>query len=219
MKLVRSKMSLVKNRFTLTEFLIVIALVFLIASLLQPSLSKITERGRQIVCANNMNVLTKSHLIYSDDYDGSPVDPTHYLTLDGFVGWPNVQGIPERSILIVLGYLNTTEVFSCPSDNKTRKDGPSRYIRSASFSYTRNGYTKNSNMNELNLKSILLAEEHNLSPMNDGTFYSNQWDFLSDRHDGWSHMSFPNGTVQPLDAIEFNENTPKWRLDNYLLPN
>jgi competence protein ComGC len=212
-------MLLDNKKFTFVELLIVIALVALIVSLLQPSLSRILERGRQTVCANNVNVLTRSHLIYAEDFDGKPLDPTDYLTADGFKSWPNAQGIPDRSLLIVLGYLNSKEVFMCPSDSKERKDGPSKYIRSASFSYTRNGYTKNVNINELNIKSIILAEEHNYSPMNDGTFYSNQWDHLSDRHDGWGHVSFPDGTVKQLDAIEFNQQTYKWRIDKYLLPN
>ena len=104
----------------------------------------------------------------------------------------------------------------CPGDNGDRKDGPSRYIRSASFSYTRNGYNQISNIFEIPPREVLLAEELQFGPMNDGTFYANRWDLLSTRHDGWGHVSHMDGSIEQLDTTGYNEQTALWRRQNYL---
>jgi len=208
-----------QKSFTLVELLIIMSVVVVLISLLQPSLARISERGRQVVCANNLKQLNRAHELYSSDFNGEQVNPTHYLTADGLGGWPNVKNIPDRSLLILTGYLSKTpELFLCPSDSRERKDGPSKYIRSASFSYTRNGYIYKENTIKIFPSTVLLAEEDSLAPMNDATFYANQWDLLSTRHDGWGHISYLDGHLEQLDTINYNEQTATWRLDKYLWP-
>ena len=89
-------------RFTFVEFLVMIAIIGVLASLLQPSLARVSERSRQLVCASHIDQLHTAHYLYTDDHNGVRVTPTHYLTADGFRNWPNVPSIPERSLLILV---------------------------------------------------------------------------------------------------------------------
>jgi len=58
--------------FTLIELLVVVAIIALLISILLPSLAKARAQARSAVCATRAGQLTKSMLVYADDYDGRP---------------------------------------------------------------------------------------------------------------------------------------------------
>src|SRR6202451_945507 len=56
-----------KNGFTLTELLVVIAVMAILAALLLPALSKSKSRTQTIVCLNNLRQLSTCWQLYTGD--------------------------------------------------------------------------------------------------------------------------------------------------------
>lgn len=57
-------------RFTLTELLVVITIIAILAAMLLPTLQKAHDRGRTINCASNQKQLGTGMLMYVDSYNG-----------------------------------------------------------------------------------------------------------------------------------------------------
>src|SRR5580704_11674746 len=70
--------------FTLTELLVVIAVIGILAALLMPVLSLAKAKGRRTICLNNLKQLNQGVRMYADDYNNTLfniiVNPTN-------IGW------------------------------------------------------------------------------------------------------------------------------------
>jgi len=101
--------------FTLIEMLTVISIIGVLAALLMPALSGARERGRRIVCANNLRQIGLAIATYSNDYQNHTPTPdynwdkTPTVSPGGPVSW--------NYILIDRGYA-TPKVFQCPNDHR-----------------------------------------------------------------------------------------------------
>ena len=63
-----------QNGFTLTELLIVMVIMALLAGMLFPLFASARAKARQTACASNLKNLTQAGLMYSQDYDGQYVN-------------------------------------------------------------------------------------------------------------------------------------------------
>ncbi len=68
-----------RDGFTLIELLVVVAIIALLISILLPSLSKARAQARTTLCASRISQLTKSVLIYADDFDEAPPFTSYVL--------------------------------------------------------------------------------------------------------------------------------------------
>ena len=59
-----------KKGFTLIELLVVVAIIALLLSILMPALNSVKERGKRVVCLNNLRQLGMANYIYAQQYGG-----------------------------------------------------------------------------------------------------------------------------------------------------
>src|SRR5215831_1000850 len=101
--------------FTLIELLVVIAIIAILASLLSPSLNRVSEGGRRSSCMNNMRQIGIGIQLYRQDQNDRPplylVDPG----TDTFNGSYNYPG-GKTQYLEKKEYLGSTNSFICRSD-------------------------------------------------------------------------------------------------------
>ena len=97
-----------REKFTLLELLVVVAIIGLLASMLLPALAKVKAKAKGIECINNQKQVGVSILSYMNDNDGFFHSPngtttgTYYNPL--WSNWLNQKG-----------YMDVTDVFLCPT--------------------------------------------------------------------------------------------------------
>jgi len=110
-----------KNGFTLTELLVVIAVIAILAAMLLPALSKSKGRTQSIACLNNLRQLSTCWQLYAGDYNDLMV-PNDNIT-GGAPGpsWCQGTGILETNTTVIeagllFGYNRSTALYRCPAD-------------------------------------------------------------------------------------------------------
>lgn len=122
-----------RGLFTIVELLIVIAVIAILLSLLQPALRKAIENANQVVCMNSHKQINHAFQMFTDDHQGylpttapNP-NPKHEWENNFFGGthlpnpyeWRTLQASLYRGIEgTIWGYLNMSQhvkLFRCPS--------------------------------------------------------------------------------------------------------
>lgn len=126
--------------FTLIELLVVIAIIALLLSILMPSLRKVKEIAREVVCQTNFHGLSYAFLMYLED-NGNTYPK----------GWVNQTASKGQDLWFVAmqPYYEDKEVLQCPSASNS-KEIPSKTVQVKSsvypinedyeMSYTINGH-------------------------------------------------------------------------------
>ncbi|MDB6040141.1 MAG: xcpT 2 [Verrucomicrobiales bacterium] len=125
--LVRPKPS-AREGFTLTELLVVISIIAILASLLLPAVSRAIAKAQGVRCLSNLKQLQLSCLLYTDDNDGR-LPPNNTTIMAGkLTGKPgswvlgNAQSDLSSSNIekgVIFRYNGSTAIYHCPADKST----------------------------------------------------------------------------------------------------
>jgi prepilin-type N-terminal cleavage/methylation domain-containing protein len=119
-----------RSGFTLIELLVVIAVIAILAALLLPALSGAKEKGRMIVCKNNLKQIVIAWTMWVSDHDENtfpfhiravqvPPGSGQYTASAGTVGHPQADN-PWLHFSWISNQLATAKVLICPSDRRRR---------------------------------------------------------------------------------------------------
>jgi len=181
-----------RRGFTLTELLIVIGIIAVLAGFLLTTYSRSREQANRAICANNLRQVTLALLSYAQDNDGKlpgPADTTADRAEDWFY-WRNTSP-HNTSKSIVLKYVHqpdATKILRCPSDDTDNRPAganiPYRY------SYTLSSmFALKRIQTVLSPSTKLMMVEESEETVNDGA-----WKVppiiqsLSTRHDPKQHV-------------------------------
>ena len=111
-----------RNRtgFTLTELLVVIASIAILAAILFPVFARARERARQSSCINNLKQIGVAFELYTDSYDGQLPDRRDLkASLPGgyrpWTSWPPSDPRAGWAALVLKPYISGGGVWTCPS--------------------------------------------------------------------------------------------------------
>jgi prepilin-type N-terminal cleavage/methylation domain-containing protein/prepilin-type processing-associated H-X9-DG protein len=128
------------SAFSLTEMLLVIAVLAILAALLLPSLWSAKAKGQGIACQNNIRQLMIAWKLYSDDNNGRLVRNAAFNGIaryradsGGWIhGWLdyNNRNTDNTNVLNLVGsfdgetalfgkYINSPQLYKCPADRTT----------------------------------------------------------------------------------------------------
>jgi prepilin-type N-terminal cleavage/methylation domain-containing protein len=210
-----------KRGFTLVELLVVIAIIALLISILLPSINKVREMAKRVMCRSNLSSLGKGYAIYLNNNDDS--FPYHNAGM-----WTRPTGDVNGAATeqkLVLGPSD----LSKPNDNKKVPPAYNNYcITSLAFMLVRDGQDPG-----LFVCPSDTAEAETAVKDSNGNFF---WDFRS--HDGvagskrisYSIQGPGTGTASPKVNIPFRsakqfilaDMNPNWDLSrlgtNVLIP-
>lgn len=97
--------------FTLTEMLVVLAILVLLASVMMPVFRAAKDSARQASCISNFRQVATASQIYLGDYDDRHVLVNHR---PGHLGPP---GVDRTWVQLVMPYARSFGVFKCPGDH------------------------------------------------------------------------------------------------------
>ena len=112
-----------KRAFTLIELLVVISIIALLAAILLPVFFSVRGKARQTVCVSNLRQIGMAISLYSQDADdlypyGNDPSDTH-TNPNIWMNTPYYNQVfymqPLRDIL--MPYVQSNELWHCPSDN------------------------------------------------------------------------------------------------------
>ena len=102
-----------KNGFTLIELLVVIAIIALLLAILIPSLKKVKEQAKMVICKTNLHQWSLTFEMYANDNEGKFMPGIDEDWATGKYSW----------IVATMPYHNTPEIRFCPNASRTEAEG------------------------------------------------------------------------------------------------
>lgn len=126
-----------RRAFTLTEILVVLAIIGLLSALLFPVFGRVRERSRNTTCQSNLKQLGLAIFQYAADYDDKLPRAPNFVTKEIISRPQVVYGEPADTFVLTLPdirfvlapYRASFPLFRCPSDRMSPlflADDPSR---------------------------------------------------------------------------------------------
>ena len=115
--------SIHRRAFTLTEILVVLTIIGILAALLFPAFNAVRRRSYQTTCASNLKQLGLAVSLYQQDYDGlfpRGGDPTDLQTdawqdaANGVYQW-EINQLPPLTY-VLRPYIKANQIWKCPAD-------------------------------------------------------------------------------------------------------
>ncbi|MBS1370918.1 MAG: prepilin-type N-terminal cleavage/methylation domain-containing protein [Lentisphaeria bacterium] len=108
-----------KERFTLIELLIVIAIIAILASMLLPALNKARMAAKRSSCISNSRQLSAAYTLYANDCNQRfPWNRTYLPESAGHNDFAQRRSYPR----LIFPYVNNMKIFYCPTDTKGMAD-------------------------------------------------------------------------------------------------
>jgi len=113
------KLPKLSRGFTLTEFLVVLAVVLLLALLL-PAWSSPKRKASRVDCMNNLKQVSTAFRLWGGGFGGTNgYYPAHVTTNTGGALELAAQGEVFRIFQVMSNELNTPKILICPADTRT----------------------------------------------------------------------------------------------------
>ena len=193
-----------RHGFTLIELLTVVAIIAVLAAMLLPALQQAREKGRQIVCGNNLKQIGLAVIMYADDYGGYCVR-SHGTPLDEV--WCFGPTFREAYLCLpspLPGFRKPSIVY-CPSDEDPYTGG---YSQNPYTSYALREYYGGYNIHP----KIVTLSQPSKKPLwvDSGGGYafstsgSSRWTYINSgaRHSGGINVCYVDGHVSWVEKPE-----------------
>ncbi|MCE5313867.1 MAG: prepilin-type N-terminal cleavage/methylation domain-containing protein [Armatimonadota bacterium] len=229
--------------FTLVELLTVISVIATLAAMLFPAFESALESGRSASCLNNVKQLASGFMLYTDDNGNRLPNSTDGTTGAGQLGgWMYFSKYPANDTTesrnsfnpqqgSLFHYVNSMNVYICPSDMQGKQSGNSYSANSYLFgsydsegkftaSKSTSGFAQGRSLSDFYQASkwVMLGEEASSSESgssasyirtnstDDGYLYVG-YNTVSTRHKGGSNYAFLDGHAKwynPAEVVSKN---------------
>jgi len=98
--------------FSLTEMLVVMAIITVICTLLFPVVIKGIDRGKQSQCISNLRQIGQAVVIYTQDWGGDLPQAKRFTDVRD----------PDSIVFALSNYIDNPQVYICPSADKRFRD-------------------------------------------------------------------------------------------------
>ncbi len=158
-----------KKGFTLIELLVVIAIIALLLAILLPSLNRVKEAAREVICKIHLRGVGLGMRLYADENDEKlfPTVPNLYMWYDAARNPIDPTSSDAYWGVAYRDYVDTPEVFGCPSfqrPNDPLYNLPQELLLEAAFCLNRRVVYDFDKISEIKSPSTFIVSHDHIEP-------------------------------------------------------